>query len=115
MLIRRLCRHAYLRPLRRRDEETRWGVCTATPPDLPEGRAVGYRKALRGLAGSEEENRAGAVVWYLARAVIRIDSLQAAQAGGSAQKDSENRYMEQIQAITLRERKIFMDNVECLQ
>lgn len=53
----------------RRLEETRWGVCTATPPDLPGGRAVGSRKSLRGFWGREARNSLGAVDWYFARAV----------------------------------------------
>jgi hypothetical protein len=59
--------HGYFRPavwrvhharlpafLARRDDETRWGVFTATPPDLPEGLAVGSRNSLRGFSGISE-------------------------------------------------------------
>ena len=59
----------------RRDEETRWGVCTATPPDLPDGRAVGSRNSLRGFSGRSDEKRAGAVVEYLGRAVSDIEAV----------------------------------------
>ena len=60
---------------RRIEEETRWGVCTATPPDLPGGRAVGSRNSLRGFSGRSDEKRAGAVVEYLGRAVSDIEAV----------------------------------------
>jgi hypothetical protein len=50
--IRRVVHHAR-RPSfffpRRIDEETRWGVDATTPPDRPDGRAVGSRNSLRGF------------------------------------------------------------------
>lgn len=48
-------------------------MLTATPPDLPGGRAVGSRNSLRGFQGREGSNRAGEVVEYFGRAVLDIE------------------------------------------
>jgi hypothetical protein len=58
---------------RRREEETRWGVETGSPPpERPEGRASATLYSLRGFSGRAEENRAGEVVEYLDRGVSDI-------------------------------------------